>query len=90
MIKIPACVSARFNDLLLRKKISSFYQYHYRKWLRYYLDFCSKNLHNSAEKLSLPQFINKLLEHSDVRTTMVYTHMIKSMTLKEAKSPLDF
>lgn len=34
--------------------------------------------------------IQELLGHSDVRTTMIYTHTIKSMTKKEAKSPLDF
>jgi site-specific recombinase XerD len=34
--------------------------------------------------------IQDLSGHSDVRTTMIYTHTIKTMTLKEAKSPLDF
>jgi integron integrase len=34
--------------------------------------------------------IQELLGHSDVRTTMIYTHTIKSRTLKDAKSPLDF
>jgi len=34
--------------------------------------------------------IQELLGHSDVRTTMIYTHTVKSRTLKEAKSPLDF
>ncbi|MCP4369056.1 MAG: tyrosine-type recombinase/integrase, partial [Deltaproteobacteria bacterium] len=34
--------------------------------------------------------IQELLGHSDVRTTMVYTHTIKSKSIKESKSPLDF
>jgi integron integrase len=34
--------------------------------------------------------IQALLGHSDVRTTMIYTHTIQSRTVKEAKSPLDF
>ncbi|MBF0546707.1 MAG: integron integrase [Candidatus Riflebacteria bacterium] len=34
--------------------------------------------------------IQELMGHSDVRTTMIYTHTVKSVTKKEAKSPLDF
>ncbi len=34
--------------------------------------------------------VQELLGHSNVRTTMIYTHTIKSRTIKEAKSPLDF
>ena len=34
--------------------------------------------------------IQTLLGHSDVRTTMIYTHCVPSKTLKEIKSPLDF
>jgi site-specific recombinase XerD len=33
--------------------------------------------------------IQELLGHSDVRTTMIYTHTIKK-EVKEVKSPLDF
>ncbi len=32
--------------------------------------------------------IQELLGHSDVRTTMIYTHTLKSQTKTEAKSPL--
>jgi site-specific recombinase XerD len=34
--------------------------------------------------------IQELLGHSEVRTTMIYTHCVPSRTKKEAKSPLDF
>ena len=34
--------------------------------------------------------IQQLMGHSDVRTTMIYTHTVPSRTLKEMKSPLDF
>ena len=34
--------------------------------------------------------IQKLLGHSDVRTTMIYLQTVESRTIKEPKSPLDF
>ena len=34
--------------------------------------------------------IQQLLGHADVRTTMIYTHTVRSTTVKNAKSPLDF
>jgi site-specific recombinase XerD len=34
--------------------------------------------------------IQELLGHSEVKTTMMYTHTVPSVTRKEAKSPLDF
>ncbi len=34
--------------------------------------------------------IQRLLGHSDVGTTMIYLHAMKSKAEKEVKSPLDF
>ena len=34
--------------------------------------------------------IQELLGHSNVKTTMIYTHCVPSRTVKEVKSPLDF
>jgi len=34
--------------------------------------------------------IQELSGHSDLRTTMIYTHTVQSRTIMQAQSPLDF
>jgi len=60
MINIPSDLRVLYDALLKESKIPPTYQYHYKKWLRYYLDFCNKYHFNPSEVSNVPQFINKL------------------------------
>ena len=170
MIKVTDALWRKFDRYLAAADIPRHEHANYRKWLRFYLDFCSKYRHEYANADSVPPFLEKLaskrqdsaareqagesvsiyhkmvrdadrqgvsastqnqaikkaarqsaipkrvsahtfrhsfashllqanydirtiqelLGHSDVRTTMIYTHTVPSRTLKERKSPLDF
>ena len=53
-IKIPYDVALGKKDVLLPA------HFHYRKWLRYYLDFCLKYHYEILDKASLSYFLKKL------------------------------
>jgi site-specific recombinase XerD len=153
MLNIPPDLLGRFVTVLEERGVPLAQNSYYKKWLRYYVDFCDKYRLEATSSKSQAQFLDKLREmkqtdwqikqaahavslywdvqralkpsaaasgaeplsraaeaakpcllpanydirtiqellgHSDVRTTMIYTHTIRSWTLKEAKSPLDF
>ena len=87
MLALPIDLSHRYETLLQEQGIASQHRPHYVKWLRYYWDFCHKYALEPGDRKSLPAFDEKLRA---VKTTMIYTHTVPSVTLKEAKSPLDF
>jgi len=62
MLVIPEALQSQFIDLLRRKAVPNRLYGEYKKWLRYYLDFCEKYHSPPAQKDSLPRFINKLQE----------------------------
>ena len=49
-----------YDAALLKKDVALSAHFHYRKWLRYYLDFCLKYHHKPVNKESLALFIQKL------------------------------
>ena len=62
MKQIPPKISSLYNSHLGYKGITKKDYFNYRKWLRYYLDFCSKYQHDQFNSKSLEQFLNKLKE----------------------------
>ena len=59
-IKIP-CDAA-----LIKKGVPLPAHFHYRKWLRYYLDFCLKYHHEPANKESFAPFVQKLKDKNQI------------------------
>lgn len=61
-------------------------------WVYNGLTSAIKVRHYSPNTLQVYKFWTQKFQTftSDVRTTMIYTHTVRSVTLKAAKSPLDF
>ena len=60
MLPIPQHIDACFSNALMKKGIPTYKQFQFKKWLRYYLDFCSKYNHLPTNGKSLAPFIRKL------------------------------
>jgi len=60
MLDISTDIKTRLNALLVKKVIPEKCQDEYRKWLRYYLDFCRKYHFQELQQESLLHFIKKL------------------------------
>ncbi len=62
MLVIPAALQAQFEEHLRNRAVPNRLHGEYKKWLRYYLDFCVKYHFSPFQKESLPRFIHKLQE----------------------------
>ena len=80
-----------FNALLVKKAIPEKCHNDYRKWLRYYVDFCHKYHFHESERESLPHFIKKLEGKNQTQeqqkqashAVSLYYELIQSGTKKE-------
>ena len=60
MIKVPDALWRKFERYLAAGQVPTEEQGAYRKWLQYFLDFCSKYKHEYADVGSIPPFLEKL------------------------------
>ncbi len=60
MITIPDALWRKFDRSLDAAGVAGGEHRAFRKWLRYYLDFCSKYKHGYADAASIPPFLEKL------------------------------
>ena len=60
MQSIPENVAIAFEKRLEADRLNPAWRAEYRKWRRYYLDFCAKYRHPPGERDSLPEFLLKL------------------------------
>jgi integron integrase len=67
MEQIPQEFSLRYEAQLRKNQVLPQEYAYYKKWLRYYIDFCSKYGHPPKSSHSLPLFINKLREKRQTR-----------------------
>ena len=62
MLKIPEGINSSFGSFLSKKDIPLASHNYYKKWLRFYLDYCNKYRFYFLSPSSLPNFLNKLKE----------------------------
>jgi len=60
MLNVPPSLLKQYEEYLRKKTIPNNFHGTYKKWLRYYLDFCQKYNFSPPQKNSLPHFIRKL------------------------------
>jgi len=57
MLRIPSALQARFEECLRNNAVPKQTHGLYKKWLRYYLDFCQKYDFPDAQREILPAFL---------------------------------
>ncbi len=60
MIELPENLSIAYNHFMSRQNIPHELQPYFRKWLRFYVDFCKRYHHPYADQESRSKFITKL------------------------------
>ena len=75
---IPAQITLRYDDALVKKGVPPAAHSYYRKWLMYCFGFCAKYHHKESNRERLSRFIGKLKEKKQVE--MEREHASKAVT----------
>ena len=86
MLTVPKELMSQFDSVLHKNTIPQKNIYYYKKWLRYYLDFCHKYRYPQSERQSLSHFLNKLQEKNQTenqqkqasQAVFLYYELLKS------------
>jgi integron integrase len=91
MLTIPSALQSQFGESLRKKRIPIKTQGFYKKWLRYYLDFCQKYNFDHIQRESLPYFIHKLQEKKQTKAQQdqATNAIILYYEIIDAKAPSD-
>jgi len=79
MNKLPADIAQKFDELLIANAIPDKSKSYYRKWLRYYWDFCRKYHHKALDTNSLPLFLKKLQDKNQSAQQRQQAHQAISL-----------
>ena len=92
MLQIPQDIYTKFNMLLGNRSIPKSEHNNFKKWIRYYFDFCKKYNHHTSKNESLSFFIKKLQEKyqsSDQQKQVSYAiTLYYSLLLSDSKYSL--
>ncbi len=75
MLAVPTEIQAKYDAALIRKSLPVPHHFYYKKWLRYYLDFCHKYRHPPSEPQSLVFFTDKLRQKNQKKSRSDRLHM---------------
>jgi integron integrase len=90
MIKIPEGLQKKYSLLMANSAVPPDHYKYFRKWLRYYLDFCQKYQHPYADENSLLLFLKKLKQKNqpdDQRAQAQKAVQLYYSGLDQAKGP---
>jgi hypothetical protein len=62
MLPVPVPVLTRFEAILEKRSVAPIQRADYKKWLRYFLDFCAKHPVPAARPEQVRSFMEKLRE----------------------------